>query len=1195
MRQADRYGAWAFNWYPVLLLACVLLLFAFNTSSGQAAPSTIYVSKLGSDDFGDGSITYPYQTIGHAIIQAPAAGDTIIVLPGTYTEDIYLDYQKLLNLRSQDGAEATSIDGSISYAGINSSDQVLLRGFTIINGHPGIRASSVSPHIVDCIVDNCTVIDGYGGGIDLYNSFAEIRNCTITNCLGGFGGGIYGFYSAPDIIDCRIINNEALGHGGGICFERGEKSAGGRALIANCIIMGNKSTYNAVGGGIYSETNCLIVNNLIAENVGQELGGGIALAYGAFGAVYNNVIVYNDRDGLYCTSSLDDTTGYNCYFGNTGEDIICNDIGKNHFTDPQFVDYANGDYRLLSVSPLINAGLGIDLGGLLDKDFEGQPRVVYDTIDIGPDEFADCDITSDFIAVPMTGCNPLNVRFDSKAQGRYDSLQWDFGDGQFAYNQWRVFHSYTDTGTYTASLIVMSPCTEAVAVKVDSIHVLDPPVADFAVSTTTGCAPLLVGFTNLSTGEVSEWSWDFGDDSTSTLSSPYHEYLEEGVYTVKLYVQNDCALDSMVRTEYITVSGQARADFVAEPPAGSAPLEVQFTDLSVNEPFEWSWDFGDGGVSTEQHPLHEYTDPGLYSVWLASLNECGTFDTLLLEDYIRVYGFELNITDSMHQKHVKTFMFDIDTLYGQFDREISLRAILFGLPRRGRVSFTFDDSTMEAGGSSQMHAQLTEDLARGSYSGKIVGTASGGSPVAIDTFWFESTSDSIISVSADSLHFDSTAVGVTAVIPLTITNLSSFPDTLLELEVKNITIDPPLAFGVEPVSFVVQPSNSADILVSFSPPDTNEYSAVMTIISDDPAYPEYEVHLSGIGVLEQVPPYVRWTAPDSAETDFYITSDVEIMISEPLDTLTLAPNSVVITSSEGAPVDGTMEYIPTSWGIRFAPDTILNPLDSFTVLVSGALKDSAGNSLDGDGDGIGEGSPQDDYWFWFTTGPGVFPGDANNDGIVNEVDVLPLGVYWMTAGHEREGDDPTGWFIQPAHSWDELAATYADCNGDGEVNDGDLGVIESNWGLTHSMGGPVYIFTNSDLIKYQGAFEAIYFELGHGSNNAASAAIRDLIGKYVEVEAGPDQFSLAQNYPNPFNPTTYIQFNLPTECHVTLTVHNILGQTVATLLDGTQDAGYGRVAWNGKSGAGETLPSGIYFYRLTAGSFTSVRKMMMLR
>jgi hypothetical protein len=158
-----------------------------------------------------------------------------------------------------------------------------------------------------------------------------------------------------------------------------------------------------------------------------------------------------------------------------------------------------------------------------------------------------------------------------------------------------------------------------------------------------------------------------------------------------------------------------------------------------------------------------------------------------------------------------------------------------------------------------------------------------------------------------------------------------------------------------------------------------------------------------------------------------------------------------------------------------------------------------------------------------------------------------------------------------------------------------LSVIERNWGLTHGTGGPLFVSADYDLRKYKGAFEAICFELGDSPDDAFSVAIRDLISKYVEIEARPDRFTLSQNYPNPFNPTTFIQYNLPVSCHVTLTIHNILGQTVATLLDEFQDPGYRRVVWNGVSDAGESLPSGIYFYRLTAGGFTQVKKMMMLR
>lgn len=90
--------------------------------------------------------------------------------------------------------------------------------------------------------------------------------------------------------------------------------------------------------------------------------------------------------------------------------------------------------------------------------------------------------------------------------------------------------------------------------------------------------------------------------------------------------------------------------------------------------------------------------------------------------------------------------------------------------------------------------------------------------------------------------------------------------------------------------------------------------------------------------------------------------------------------------------------------------------------------------------------------------------------------------------------------------------------------------------------------------------------------------------------AVPVQFSLGQNYPNPFNPATTINYALPEGCYVTLKVYNTLGEEVAAPVNGMQAAGYRSVTLD--AGA---LPSGIYIYRLTAGSFTLVRKMVLLR
>ena len=102
----------------------------------------------------------------------------------------------------------------------------------------------------------------------------------------------------------------------------------------------------------------------------------------------------------------------------------------------------------------------------------------------------------------------------------------------------------------------------------------------------------------------------------------------------------------------------------------------------------------------------------------------------------------------------------------------------------------------------------------------------------------------------------------------------------------------------------------------------------------------------------------------------------------------------------------------------------------------------------------------------------------------------------------------------------------------------------------------------------------------------------------AEVDKGgmlPTDFALAQNYPNPFNPTTIIEFDVPVRSHVTLTVYNMLGQEVVTLVDQGRDAGFHQVDWDGRSSSGSSVSSGIYFYKLEADSFVQTKKMMLLK
>ncbi len=99
----------------------------------------------------------------------------------------------------------------------------------------------------------------------------------------------------------------------------------------------------------------------------------------------------------------------------------------------------------------------------------------------------------------------------------------------------------------------------------------------------------------------------------------------------------------------------------------------------------------------------------------------------------------------------------------------------------------------------------------------------------------------------------------------------------------------------------------------------------------------------------------------------------------------------------------------------------------------------------------------------------------------------------------------------------------------------------------------------------------------------------------IDKSAVPTEFALGQNYPNPFNPETVIEFALPTASEMSLTVYNIAGQTVATIINGTVPAGYHQVRWNGKDDNGTNASSGIYFYKIVSKDFSETRKMLLIK
>lgn len=189
--------------------------------------------------------------------------------------------------------------------------------------------------------------------------------------------------------------------------------------------------------------------------------------------------------------------------------------------------------------------------------------------------------------------------------------------------------------------------------------------------------------------------------------------------------------------------------------------------------------------------------------------------------------------------------------------------------------------------------------------------------------------------------------------------------------------------------------------------------------------------------------------------------------------------------------------------------------------------------------------------------------------------------------------------------------------------------IEEGWNLIGSISTPVSVssitsvpvgIVTSSFFSYSGGYQqtdTIYPGKGYWvkvnqngklilssvASNEASASSRIRIVASPEfpppppeedltnsTEPKPREFALSQNYPNPFNPLTVIRYQLPVESKVTLRIYNVLGQEVKSLVDEIQDAGYKSVEWNAGG-----LASGVYFYRLRAGDYVAIKKLLLMK
>ena len=202
-----------------------------------------------------------------------------------------------------------------------------------------------------------------------------------------------------------------------------------------------------------------------------------------------------------------------------------------------------------------------------------------------------------------------DVSFTDLSTGEPTTYIWDFGDGVIV-EEINPVHTYLMNNIYSVCLTVMNDFSENTFCQDITIENNIPIIAAFDFS-----GDPEVMFNNLSTGEINSWDWDFNDGYFSEEQNPTHLFENNGIYNVCLTVEGPIGSNTVCQE--VNIDGHpspvALFDFTGDP-------IITFSDLSVNAPSAWSWNFGDGNFSTEQNPIHTYLTNGDYEVCLTASN-----------------------------------------------------------------------------------------------------------------------------------------------------------------------------------------------------------------------------------------------------------------------------------------------------------------------------------------------------------------------------------------------------------------------------------------------------------------------------------------------------------------------------------------------------------------------------------------------
>ncbi len=366
----------------------------------------------------------------------------------------------------------------------------------------------------------------------------------------------------------------------------------------------------------------------------------------------DGTLVFDQQDcyfpgyfGFYNFSQKD------CYYSNFQYELyidflvltpqVCpGDVAAFQFLDPCFgLNFSFNQYQSLTWDygdGTVEVNNNPTVNNVNPTHIYTNPGVYNVTLDILDSQGCTATATQQITVLPgpsisFTGsptCDGNAMNFTDNSGNNPDFWQWDFGDGSFFDNTQNPSHTYAAPGAYTVELSASSQGCQASGTLDVTVH--PNPVADFDVQ--NGCMGLNTAFTDqsaVSSGTITQWSWDFGDGATSLQQSPSHAYAASGNYNVTLVATTgqNC---TDTYTSAVTVYPLPAADFAFT----DACMDdgIDFTDQSAvagGAITQWGWDFGDGTPPVLiQDPSHTFSSPGVKNVTLGVISADGCTGTV---------------------------------------------------------------------------------------------------------------------------------------------------------------------------------------------------------------------------------------------------------------------------------------------------------------------------------------------------------------------------------------------------------------------------------------------------------------------------------------------------------------------------------------------------------------------------------------